>query len=126
MARPLCLPLLLGAALVASACDLVEDLTNGFKTCQDAGVVLLNSEQTLGPVHITGPGEGFAADNLLESGFSRRLSLCLERGDRKMFRAGGLDRQVIGTATCVAERARYEGVVPRVVWGPAGFSCQGW
>jgi hypothetical protein len=117
--------LLLAVALAGSACDLVDDLTNRFKTCEDATVVLLNSEQTLGAVNITAPGEDFTAENLLESGFSRRVSLCLERGDRKMFRAGS-NGQVIGTATCVAERARYEGVVPRVVWGPAGFSCQGW
>jgi hypothetical protein len=125
MARPRVPSLLLGAALASAACDLVDDLTNRFKTCQDASVVLLNSEQTLGPVHIAGPGEAFTSENLLESGFSRRISLCLERGDRKMFRAGS-NGEVVGTATCVAERARYEGVIPRVVWGPGGFSCQGW
>jgi hypothetical protein len=112
-------------AIATVACDLVQDLPNRFKTCEDATVVLLNSDQTLGPVHIAAPGESFTAENLLDSGFSRRIQLCLERGDRKLFRAG-LNGEVIGTGTCVADHAKYEGVVPRVVWGPSGFACQGW
>jgi hypothetical protein len=126
-------PLLLRAAAAACAaslagCGLVDPLDDRLKTCRDARVDLVNSQQTLGPVHLAAEEEVFSEATWLPSGASRRITLCLERGDRKGFRAGDRGGAVLAAATCVAERtsSAYESTVVRVVWTPAGLLCEGW
>jgi hypothetical protein len=120
------LALLAALALACAGCDGVADyLTNRFKTCEDVRVDLVNSEQSRFPIHITGPGESRTAATLLQSGQSRSISLCLERGDRKRFLAAN-DAEVVATVNCVAFKASYEGSFVRVLWTPAGLVCQDW
>lgn len=118
----------LGVAALLLSFSLGCSLDGRLKTCGDASVELLNSEQAQAAVHIAGPAESFTTQTFLESGASRRILLCLERGDRKDFRAGDRDGHTIGTVTCVATRTadQYEGALARVIWGPLGFSCESW
>jgi hypothetical protein len=114
----------LGGMLILAGCDWLDDR---FKTCRDVRVDLLNSQQTLDPIHLVGPDESFDSSNRLESGASRSLVQCLEKGDRKKFRAGSLNGDTIGLVTCVAEKSSYEGQpVPQVVWFTTGFECLDW
>jgi hypothetical protein len=122
LSRTLCLL----TTVAATGCDGIGDyLTNRFKTCEDVRVDLVNSEQSRFPIHITGPGENRADWNRLESGQKRSISLCLEKGDRKQFRAQ-TDTEVVATINCVAFKTSYEGSFVKVIWSPAGFICQDW
>lgn len=113
-------------ALASAGCGGIADyLTNRFKTCEDVRADLLNSEQSRFPIHITGPGEDRNDSNRLQSGQVRSISLCLEKGDRKQFRAQ-TDTDVVSTINCVAFKSSYEGSFVRVIWSPAGFICQNW
>jgi hypothetical protein len=116
--------LTLAAAASLTSCDWLEDR---FKTCDDVRVDLLNSQQTVAPIHLAAPAESFGAGNLLQSGESRSVVQCLQRGDRKEFRAGSLSGQTVGLVTCVAGRSSYEGhPTPTVVWFSNEFVCQEW
>jgi hypothetical protein len=108
----------LGAA-VAAGCG------TSFKTCSDARVELANSQQSRATVHLVPPDEDPSPDNLLAPGESRRIELCLSKGDRHGFRVV-LEGETLATATCVASRADYEALVIRVSYGPDGLSCEGW
>jgi hypothetical protein len=108
--------------LSASSCDYLEDR---FKTCDDVVVVLVNSEQTRGTYHLTGPDEVAANENLVESGASRTIGLCLDLGHSYRFRAMQ-DGRVVGTVQCPASRTDYEAVDVRVIWTPVGFQCFNW
>lgn len=112
------------AALLNPACDWVQDR---FRQCGHMQVELLNSEQSIDPVGILAEGEPTSEEAVLASGASRRLSLCVERGDAKRFRAvrGG---DVLGVANCVVSRARYEyeSTVARVVWDARDLVCENW
>jgi hypothetical protein len=108
---------------VLPACAYIE---GRLKTCEDVRIDLVNSQQTIAAVNIAGPEESFGPGNLLASGAARSLVLCLERGDRKQFRAG-VDGDTVGTINCVASRGTYEGQpVPRVVWTLQGLTCEDW
>lgn len=116
------------AALLALAssvgCDWVQDR---FRSCGHLQVDLVNSEQAIEQVSILAEGEQPTAERVLASGSSRRLLLCVERGDAKRFRAmrGG---DVLAIANCVVSRARYEyeATVARVVWDARGLVCENW
>ena len=115
---------LLAASLVSTSCDWLQER---FKTCRDVRVDLVNSQQTLGPYFIAGPDESFDSANRLDSGASRSLVQCLEKGDRKKFRAGTPAGDTVGIVTCVAGKTSYEGQpVPQVVWFNDGFDCLDW
>ena len=90
-------------------------------------VDLLNSEQSIDPVGILADGEQPFAEAVLASGSSRSLSLCVERGDAKRFRALR-GAAVLAVANCVVSRApyEYETAVARVVWDPRGLVCENW
>jgi hypothetical protein len=124
MPRPLH-ALALAAVLAAVGCDELEDR---LKTCRDVPCDLVNTRQTGVTVNLAGPEEGLGAETAVAPGASRQISLCIERGDRKAFRAGR-DGQVIATATCVVQQNQdnYEGRTLRVVYDPAsGLRCEGW
>jgi hypothetical protein len=108
-----------------TGCDWLQ---NRFKTCRDIRVDLVNSEQTLGPVHVTGPSEGFSQETLLASGATRQISMCVERGDSEKFRAATETFQVLGVGNCVVGQSlyNYEAITPRVTWTLYGFLCEGW
>lgn len=112
------------AALLAGGCDYVQDR---LRSCGHLQVDLVNSEQSLGPVSLFAEGEIASAAGLLESGASRRLLLCVERGDAKRFRALR-GAETLAVANCVVSRARYEyeATVARVVWDPRGLVCENW
>jgi len=112
------------AALATCGCDYLEDR---FRTCGQLRVDLVNSQQTRLPVHIAAEGEPFSDQTLLAAAGSRRLVLCVERGDRERFRAMR-DGAVLDTVTCVVSRSREEneGVIARVLWAPGGFLCENW
>lgn len=121
--------LLLAATLVSTVfggmgCEYVNDR---FRTCKDLAIDLVNSQQNREPVNLIAEDETFTADNLLAEGTSRRRILCVERGDRKRFRAAR-NGEVLGVANCVVSKAafQYEVGSARVVWGPTGFSCENW
>jgi len=111
--------------LAASGCNVFDDLTDRFKTCEDTPVDLVNSMQTRFAVNIAGPEEDFHANNRLESGESRRIYLCLERGNRKRFRVEQ-DGNVVAVVNCVASHSSYETRTVSVVWTPTGVVCEGW
>ena len=110
---------------VGTGCGVFDDLSDRFKTCEDTPVDLINSEQTRATVNIAGPEEGFREENELLSGRSRRIFLCLERGDRKRFRVER-EGQVIAAVNCVASLSSYEARTVSVIWTPAGLRCDGW
>lgn len=108
-----------------SGCNTFENLKDRFKTCQDTIVVLTNSPQTIVPVNLIGPDETFAPTNLLRSGESRELFLCLEKGDRKLFQVWR-EGQEVAAVNCVASLADYLAHHPAVLWTPEGIMCDGW
>lgn len=114
-----------GVLLAASGCNVFDDLTDRFKTCEDTPVDLINDQQTRHAVNIAGPEEDFRPENLLESGQQRRILLCLERGNRKRFRVEQ-DGQVVAVVNCVASHSSYETRTVIVRWTPTGISCEGW
>ena len=120
-------PLLLGlvVALVGSGCDFIDDR---LRTCGSLRVDVANSMQNLDPIHIASEDESFSENTLLPPGASRRLILCVERGDRHQFRAMQTDGNIVAVATCVVSKGRYEyeSSVARIEWGPGGFRCQNW
>lgn len=92
-------------------------------------VDLVNSPQTVASFHIVTEEESPTLANLLESGASRRIQVCLDKGYRKnfrVFRANDFSSGSLANVYCVASRASYESVVPRVVWTPVGFRCENW
>jgi hypothetical protein len=122
--RPSALALPLAAALLSStACDWLEDR---LKTCEDVRTDLVNGYPTFGPIHIAGPDEPFSEATYLLPGASRRITVCLERGDRKKFRAAQADQETVDVVHCVALRATYEDEVLRVFWNGRGLACVGW
>jgi hypothetical protein len=118
----------LAAAAIAAAtggCGIFDDLSDRFKTCEDTPVELINSQQTRGSVNIAGPEEAFLPENELASGASRRISLCIEKGNRKRFRVLE-DGVVVAALNCVASRSSYEARVVQVIWTPTGLVCKDW
>jgi hypothetical protein len=125
MRRPSALwTLLVASWLSLAGCDWIQDR---FRTCGHVDVELQNSEQSLGPVAIMAEGEVTSDQFLLASGASRRMSLCVERGDAKRFRVVRAG-ETVAQANCVVSRARneYEFTVMRVVWDARGLVCENW
>ena len=115
------------AALCLESCDALEAR---LKTCRDLRVDLVNALPSEGPVHIAIEGESFSGATLLPAspgGSSRSMEICVERGDRKRFRAA-YGNNVVATVTCVVSRSTQDlqGVTARVVWANTGLLCEGW
>jgi hypothetical protein len=119
------LALLLGASGCHWLDQVADDIGDHLRSCHDATVRLVNDEQTLGPVSIIAPGEGAAPENLLQSGQSRKITMCLNLGDSYGFRAIASD-QVLGIANCPASLAHYDTIDLQVRWTPVGFRCVNW
>ena len=113
------------ALLGAGGCDVFDDLSDRFKTCEDTVVVMTNDPQTRGTISMIAPDEVFGDQAVLASGHSREVSLCLERGDRKRFRVAenGVE---IAAVNCVASLANYETARPTVVWIKDKIRCDNW
>jgi hypothetical protein len=118
--------IVVAAAFALVACDTFENLKDHFKTCQDTTVVLTNSPQTINDINLIGPEETAGPSNVLHSGESRQLPMCLEKGDRKLFRVLRLTGEEIAAVNCVASLANYEAHQPTVTWTPEGIHCDGW
>jgi hypothetical protein len=108
-----------------SGCNVFDNLSDRLKTCMDTPIDLINSEQTRSAVNIVGPEEAIVPENLLQSGQSRRISLCIERGNRKRFRVEQ-DGTVLAVVNCVASFSNYETRVLSVIWTPRGLTCENW
>lgn len=113
-------------AVAAAACSLEERL----KSCRDRRVELVNALPSEGAVHIAAEEEPLSEATLLPAragGSSRSIELCVEKGDRKRFRAA-YGNQVVAVTTCVVSRTAddLESAFARVVWGPQGLICEGW
>jgi len=107
-----------------------NSLESRLKTCRDLRVELVNALPSEGAVHIAIDGEGLSTTTLLPAvagGSTRSLEVCVERGDRKRFRAAYGD-SVVATATCVVSRNTQElqSATARVVWSNQGLRCEGW
>jgi hypothetical protein len=121
-----------GLAVVAALCALPAcgPLDERLKTCRDLRVDLVNALPSEGAIHIAVEGEGLSTQTLLApvaGGTSRSLSLCVEKGDRKRFRAAQGDT-VVAVATCVVSRTAndLEAATSRVLWTKDGLVCEGW
>lgn len=115
------------AALGLGSCSALEAR---LKTCRDLRVDLVNALPSEGPVHIAIEGESLSGNTLLPAspgGSSRSMEICVERGDRKRFRAAYGDN-VVATVTCVVSRSTQDlqGATARVVWANTGLLCEGW
>jgi hypothetical protein len=119
------------ALLLAGAClGSCDSLQARLKTCRDLRLELVNALPSEGAVHIAIDGESFSSATLLPAqpgGSSRTMEVCVERGDRKRFRAAYGD-VVVATATCVVSRSTQDlqGATARVVWTNTGLLCEGW
>jgi hypothetical protein len=119
--------LILAVACAFAGCGPLDER---LKTCRDLRLDLVNALPSEGAIHIAVEGEGFSTQTLLPAvpgGSSRSLTLCVEKGDRKRFRAGQGDT-VVAVATCVVSRTAndLEAATARVVWTSQGLLCQGW
>ncbi len=112
-------------SIAAAGCGLLEDVGDRLKTCEDARIFLVNSDQTRGAVNMIGPDEVFAQDNLLESGQSRQIVLCMDEGDRKLFQVRR-GEELVESLNCVASRDSYEGRTLSVIWTKDEITCEGW
>jgi hypothetical protein len=125
--RTLGIGIMVAVALVGlSACNDIQNLQDRLKTCQDTVIYLNNSPQTIEPIYMLGPDEVFTLASRLDSGQSRPLGLCVEKGDRKRFRVFGQDGVEIAAVNCVASLVDYETQHPIVSWTPEGIHCDGW
>jgi hypothetical protein len=108
-----------------------NSLEGRLKTCRDLRLQLVNALPSEGPVHIALDGEQLSNDVTLlpatPGGSTRELQVCVERGDRKRFRAA-YGTRVVATATCVVSRNTQElqSATARVVWRNEGLLCEGW
>lgn len=116
-----------GAAVVvtgAAGCGTIQDR---FRECREVTVELQVDRQALVGANMIIENESVGSSNFLAPGESRRVAVCVERGDRKRFIAFR-DGRAVFQATCVvsfsetgAETAR-----PLVVLQPAGIACIDW
>lgn len=114
--------LALAAGLVAAGCDWLGDR---FETCQDAFVDLVNGDQSRQEIDLVADGEDPGPQTPLAPGETRRVTICLSKGDRRGFRVLH-EGVVLAQAVCVASRSNYEGRAVQVRWGPGGLACSGW
>ncbi len=117
---------LLGLAAVCLGCGVLDHAARIVNDCTSTPVTLLNSQQTLGPIHLVGPDEVPGPGDRLSSGAARELWLCLSEGRSFEFRAIDDGGAVVGTAKCAASRDDYLGANARVVWTPGGLRCENW
>ena len=113
------------ALLALTGCPWVRSLTDELGTCHDTPVALVNSEQTIDPVHILVDDELATPESRLVSGDSRVVTMCLERGRGYTFRSES-DQGPLATVKCPSSLARYDNQTPSVVWTPVGFRCFDW
>ncbi|HET8645403.1 MAG TPA: hypothetical protein VFO85_07945 [Vicinamibacteria bacterium] len=116
--------------LVAGAGLSCNTLDTRLKTCRDLRLELVNAMPSEGAVHIALEGEPLSASTLLPAlpgGSTRQVDVCVERGDRRRFRAAYGER-VVAQATCVVSHATdvLQSMTARVVWSSQGLRCDGW
>jgi hypothetical protein len=114
----------LAAVLFLPGCDWLDDR---FRTCSRLQVDLENRGGSGEAVHIALEHETYGAENLVPWLSSRRVEVCVERGDVKRFRAG-MGSETFFIANCAVSRPEYEYEfnVARVVWDRGELSCENW
>jgi len=111
-------------ALFSSGCDWAQDR---LRTCGHLTVELRVDRQNRFPAHIAIDGEDFSEASFLQPGQTRRITTCVEKGDRVFFRAEE-SGQVSHGANCVYSRNRQEAeyTTARVVLYPNQLACENW
>lgn len=119
----------LASALILSTlslpgCNWVQDR---FRECGHVTVEMTNDRQNRFAAHIAAEEEDWSSETLLQPGQSRRIAVCVERGDRKRFRSMQ-DGAVNHVVNCVSTLARYEleFTTSRVVLYPNQLACENW
>jgi hypothetical protein len=118
----------LGLALGGSlSCDSLE---NRLKTCRTLRVELVNALPSEGGINIAAESEPFSDATFLPAvagGSTRSLDLCVEKGDRKLFKAA-YGQRIVAEANCVVSfrTDELQAVTSRVVWSNRGLLCEGW
>lgn len=114
----------LAGLLGLGGCDWLDDR---FRTCSRLDVDLVNQGNSGQPVHIALEHESYGPENLVQWPDTRRVEVCVERGDIKRFRAG-MGPETFYTANCAVSRAEYEFEfnVARVVWDRGLLTCENW
>jgi hypothetical protein len=114
------------AATASSGCEYIQDR---LRTCDERSVELFNRPPGGQPVYLAPTEEPFTSVHLVQPGHLRIISLCMERGDQKTFRAGRFpDAVPIGRIDCVVTQDRpfFESSTARVVWETNQFTCENW
>jgi hypothetical protein len=114
----------LAGLLVLPGCDWVEDR---FQTCSRLDVDLENRGGSGQAVHLALEHETYGPENLVPWLSTRRVEVCVERGDVKRFRAG-MGSETFFIANCAVSRNEdeFEFNVARVVWDRGELACENW
>ena len=115
------------AVIAHASCNLFEWAEDRARACDVVQIDLVNRSLVAEPVNIAIEGEPFANANLLLAGQTRRLTECVEEGDRRRFRAGR-GGVTLDDANCVVSREAHEleFEVARVVWDVEELYCENW
>ncbi len=105
-------------------CDTIQDR---FRECRHVTVELRTDRQAVVGANLIAENEAVTAATFVAPGDSRRIELCVERGDRKRFLAFR-DSRPVAQATCTVSFSKTgaETARPQVVLQPAGLACLDW
>jgi hypothetical protein len=124
-AAPLAVAVL--AVLAHTSCNLFEWAEDRARDCDVVQIDISNRSLVAEPVNIAMEDEPYANANLLLAGQTRRVTECVEEGDRVRFRAGrgGI---TLDDANCVVSREDYEleYEIARVTWDVEELYCENW
>jgi hypothetical protein len=114
----------LAGLLALTGCGWLDDT---FQTCRHLKVDLENRANSGQPVHIAVDDESYGPENLIPWLSSRRVEVCVERGDVERFRAGmGPDTFFIAHCPVTITEEQFEATVARVVWDRGELRCENW
>ena len=112
----------LAGLLCLPACD-----WDTFQTCSHLKVDLENRGGSGQAVHLALEDESYGAENLVPWLSTRRVEVCVERGDVKRFRAGmGPETFFIANCDVLRSEDEFEFNVARVVWDRGQLACENW
>jgi hypothetical protein len=115
---------LAGLLLGLAGCDWTQDR---FRECRHLRVDLKNQGSSGDPINLVMEEETYGDANLVPWLSTRRVEVCVERGDVKRFRAGK-GNETLFIANCVVTRPTYEYEfnVARVVFDRNVLDCENW
>jgi hypothetical protein len=115
------------AVLAHGSCNLLDWAQDRTRNCERLSIDLVNRSLVALPVNIAPDSEPYGDVNLLRAGQTRRISECVEEGNRKRFRAGR-GGVTLDIANCVVAREDFqrEFETARVVWDVERLYCENW